>query len=39
MKEQILQKLDLDLDSPQSRLKYKNFLRDFKDMNKGTFIS
>jgi hypothetical protein len=32
-------RLDLDLDSPQSKLKYKNFLRDFKEMNKGSFIS
>jgi hypothetical protein len=39
MTERILSKLDLELDSPQSKLKYKNFLRDLKEINKGSFIS
>jgi hypothetical protein len=36
--EKILPKLDLDLNSPQSKMKYKNFLRDFKEIGSESFI-
>lgn len=35
----ILPKTDLNLDSPQSKFKYKNFLKDLKDLEHDPFIN
>mgnify|MGYP006970068706 CR=1 FL=1 len=37
--QQILPRHDLNLDSPQSKFKYKNFLRDLKDLESDPFIN
>ncbi len=34
----VLSRTDLNLDSPQSKFKYKNFLRDIKEMEELPFV-